>query len=49
VLSAMRPDGKAREIVGIPEQVTDLVSCRRRAITGKAAKLIAAFETKFGR
>jgi len=49
VLSAMRPDGKAREIVGIPEQVTDLVSCRRRAITGKAAKLMAAFETRFGR
>jgi hypothetical protein len=49
VLSAMRPDGKAREIVGIPEQVTDLVSSRRRAISGKAAKLMTVFETKFGR
>ena len=41
VLAAMRPDGKAREIVGIDQAVTDLFSTRRRAITPKAAELIA--------
>jgi conjugative relaxase-like TrwC/TraI family protein len=49
VVAAMRPDGKAREIVGIPEPVNDLFSSRRRAITPKTAKLVDAFETKFGR
>ena len=49
VLVAMRPDGKAREIVGIPESVNDLFSSRRRAITPKTAELVDAFETKHGR
>jgi conjugative relaxase-like TrwC/TraI family protein len=49
VLAAMRPDGKAREILGIPEPVNDLFSSRRRAITPKAADLFRAFEAKFGR
>ena len=49
VLTAMRPDGKAREILGIPEPVNDLFSSRRRAITPKTAELVAAFETKHGR
>src|SRR5207245_936528 len=45
----MRPDGKAREIVGVPQEVNDLLSARRRAITPKQAELVAAFEAKFGR
>ena len=49
VLTAMRPDGKAREILGIPEPVNDLFSSRRRAITPKTAELVAGFETKHGR
>ncbi|HEY9473793.1 MAG TPA: MobF family relaxase, partial [Mycobacteriales bacterium] len=44
-----RPDGKAREIVGVPARVIEFFSPRRRAITAKTAKLVAAFETKFGR
>ncbi|MGY4772886.1 MobF family relaxase (plasmid) [Kribbella sp. CWNU-51] len=46
---AMRPDGKAREVVGIDQAVMDLFSSRRRAITKKTARLVAEFETKFGR
>jgi conjugative relaxase-like TrwC/TraI family protein len=49
VLLAMRPDGKAREVVGIPEAVNALYSSRRRAITPKTAQLVAAFEAKHGR
>jgi len=49
VLLAMRPDGKAREVVGIPEAVNALYSSRRRAITPKTAELVAAFEAKHGR
>jgi hypothetical protein len=49
VLAVMRPDGKAREILGIPEPVNDLFSSRRRAITPKALELFRAFEAKFGR
>ena len=46
---AMRPDGKAREVVGIPTEVMDLFSSRRRAITRKTAELVEAFQTQFGR
>ncbi|WP_350280473.1 MobF family relaxase [Kribbella sp. HUAS MG21] len=46
---AMRPDGKAREVVGIDQAVMDLFSSRRRAITKKTARMVAEFETKFGR
>ena len=49
VLTAMRPDGKAREILGIPEPVNVLFSSRRRAITPKTAELVTAFEAKHGR
>ena len=49
VLLAMRPDGKAREVLGIPEYVNALYSSRRRAITPKTAELVEAFETKHGR
>ncbi|MFC5136781.1 MobF family relaxase [Actinomycetospora rhizophila] len=46
---AMRPDGKAREVVGIDDTVTDLFSSRRRAVTEKAAELIAEFEAHHDR
>jgi hypothetical protein len=46
---AMRPDGKAREVVGIDQAVMDLFSSRRRAITKKTAGLVREFEAKFGR
>src|SRR6266516_5316438 len=49
VLLAMRPDGKAREVVGIPDSVNQLFSSRRRAITPKTAELVSAFGTKHGR
>ena len=45
----MRPDGKAREVVGVDEAATDLFSSRRRAVTAKAAELIAEFEARHGR
>lgn len=46
---ATRPDGKAREIVGIDQTVIELFSSRRTAIGKKARALFAEFETKFGR
>ncbi|GAA4893170.1 MobF family relaxase [Actinomycetospora straminea] len=46
---AMRPDGKAREVIGVDETATDLLSSRRRAVTAKAAELIAEFEARHGR
>jgi hypothetical protein len=46
---ATRPDGKAREILGVPQPVMDLFSSRRRAITAKTAHLVRAFEQKFSR
>ena len=49
VLLAMRPDGKAREVVGIPAEAMSLISTRRHAVTAKAAELVEAFETRYGR
>jgi conjugative relaxase-like TrwC/TraI family protein len=46
---ATRPDGKAREILGVRAEVMDLFSSRRRAITAKTAELVEAFETRFAR
>ncbi|MCO1658901.1 MobF family relaxase [Pseudonocardia humida] len=46
---AMRPDGKAREVVGIDPAAMALISNRRRTLTAKAAELVAAFETRYGR
>ncbi|GLZ49481.1 hypothetical protein Acsp06_56660 [Actinomycetospora sp. NBRC 106375] len=46
---AMRPDGKAREVIGVDETATDLLSSRRRAVTAKAAELIADFEARHDR
>lgn len=44
-----RPDGRAREIVGVPQAVMDLFSSRRRAITDRTAELIRAYEQRHGR
>ncbi|MGD9528651.1 MAG: MobF family relaxase, partial [Pseudonocardia sp.] len=49
LLVATRPDGKAREILGVPQEAMDLISSRRRKVTAKAAELIEAFEQKHGR
>jgi conjugative relaxase-like TrwC/TraI family protein len=49
VQAVTRPDGKARELVGIPAAAMDLFSSRTRAITPKHAELVDAFEVKFGR
>ena len=46
---ATRPDGKAREILGVPQEVMDLFSSRRRAVTAKTAELIAAYRDANGR
>ena len=46
---ATRPDGKAREVVGIDKQVLDLFSSRSRVITPKIAELVNAYRAKFGR
>jgi len=42
-------DGKSREIVGVDRDVRDLFSSRRRAVTAKAAELIAEYEQRHGR
>ena len=46
---ATRPDGKAREIVGVDQTVMDLFSSRRRAISPEVARLVAAYTAKYGR
>lgn len=46
---ATRPDGKAREILGIPEQVRDFFSSRRRALTVVADKLVAEYRQRYNR
>src|SRR5689334_8177268 len=45
----MRPDGKAREILGVSPDAMSLISTRRHQVTAKAAELIDAFETRYGR
>jgi hypothetical protein len=44
-----RPDGRAREVVGIEQGVLELFSSRRRAIGTKAEELCRAFAARFGR
>jgi TrwC relaxase len=44
----MRADGKAREIVGISDEVRDLFSSRRRAIIAEVAERVAEYEAKHG-
>lgn len=49
MLVATRPDGKARELVGVSPEAMSLISSRRHAVTAKAADLIEAFEQRHGR
>jgi conjugative relaxase-like TrwC/TraI family protein len=44
-----RPDGRAREVVGVPQHVIDLFSSRRRAISDKTDELLKAYEQRHGR
>uniref|UniRef100_A0AAU1M5M5 Relaxase domain-containing protein n=2 Tax=Streptomyces sp. NBC_00148 TaxID=2903626 RepID=A0AAU1M5M5_9ACTN len=44
----MRPDGKAREIVGVDQDLRDSFSSRRTAITAEVAEVSKAFEEKYG-
>ncbi|GAA3224617.1 hypothetical protein GCM10017691_12760 [Pseudonocardia petroleophila] len=44
-----RPDGKAREVVGVDRDLMDLYSSRRAQIGPKAAELIREFTAKVGR
>ena len=43
-----RPDGRAREVVGVDRAVMDLFSSRRRAITARTRELVDAYTTRFG-
>jgi hypothetical protein len=47
--AATRPDGKAREVLGVSEEAMGLFSSRRRAVTAHTRGLLEGFETKFGR
>jgi conjugative relaxase-like TrwC/TraI family protein len=49
VLAAMRPDGKARELIGVPELVNELFSSRTRTMGPKVAELARVFEQRYGR
>ncbi len=49
VLVATRPDGKAREVVGVAKEAMDLISTRRHKLTAKAEELVEAFEARHGR
>ena len=44
-----RPDGRGRELTGVPQQVKDMFSSRRAAITEGVAELAAAYEARHGR
>ena len=46
---AMRPDGKAREVLGVATELIEALSSRRGAIGPKAAELIAQYEAVNGR
>lgn len=46
---ATRPDGAAREVVGVRREVMELFSSRRRAVTAQTTRLVDAFRERFGR
>ncbi|WP_210032628.1 MobF family relaxase [Pseudonocardia parietis] len=46
---ATRPDGRAREVVGVPAELMSLFSSRRHAITSRSRELSDAFVARFGR
>jgi hypothetical protein len=47
--SAMRPDGKSRELVGVDQKVMDHFSTRGQAITPRIAEMAAEYERTYGR
>ncbi|MGW2426035.1 MobF family relaxase [Streptomyces sp. NPDC001709] len=49
IRTAMRPDGMAREVVGISEETRDKYSSRRKTITKGTAELAKAYEDREGR
>lgn len=49
IRTAMRPDGMAREVVGISEETRDKYSSRRQTITKGTAELSEAYEEREGR
>jgi conjugative relaxase-like TrwC/TraI family protein len=49
VSAVMRPDGKSRELIGVPERVNDLFSSRTRTMGPKVAELARVFEQRYGR
>ncbi len=46
---ATRPDGKAREVVGVCGELTAAMSSRRRVIGPRTQQLVAAFTQRYGR
>ncbi|MGH3866235.1 MAG: MobF family relaxase [Pseudonocardiaceae bacterium] len=46
---AMRPDGKAREVLGVATELIEAHSSRARAISPKLAELVAEYEAVNGR
>lgn len=46
---ATRPDGRAREVVGMDRELLDLFSSRRHAITARTRELERAFVARVGR
>lgn len=44
-----RPDGRAREVVGVSEEMRERFSSRRRAIGPKAEQLVSVFRDRYGR
>lgn len=45
---ASRPDGKAREVVGIDSQLRDFFSTRARAVDDDAAEILQGIQEKYG-
>ena len=48
MLLATRPDGKAREVVGVASEAMGLISTRRRQVTARTAELVDAYEARHG-
>ena len=45
----LRPDGVAREMPVVPEQITDLFSSRRRQVTGELSEAVEIAQDRLGR
>ena len=43
-----RPDGRAREVIGVRQEVIDLFSSRRRAVTARTQELVDAYTARYG-